>query len=140
MPPKQSTHPLARSMMAGTLRGSRRHAVPASRQDEAVVVEDLSMRRKRTAAGRSSLLIPSDLTRSESPAKRHRATQNVSPGSSGSINHDNSPTPVFDPTPADFDQFTLPPELEGIVIDHQVPEQRSRKVRIGTPPSQLCII
>ena len=117
--------------MSSASRGSRQRVVPSSRRDEAVVVEDLSLRRKRSAAGRSSLLIPSDLTRTESPAKRHRSTPNPSQVSSGSIHDETSPTPMFDPTPADFDQFTLPPELEGIVIDHQIQEQRTRKVWIG---------
>ena len=129
MAPKQSTHPLARSILgAGPSRSTRNRSVPASRHDEAVVIEDWSMRRKRTSAARSSLLLPSDLTDSESPSKRHRASQSTTQMLTISDVDTIPPTPGFDATPADFDQFSLPPELDGIVVDHQVPPERSRKV------------
>ena len=129
MAPKQSTHPLARSLIGGSSRTSRQRTIPPGRQDEAVLIEDLSLRRKRTSSARSSLLIPSDLNRTESPSKRHRVGSGVP--QAPSIAHDDGtpPAPAFDPTPIDFYQFALPPELDGIVIDHQVPEQRKRKVQ-----------
>ena len=129
MAPKQSTHPLARSIFsAGSSRSTKNRSIPTSRQDEAVVIEDWSMRRKRTSAARSALLLPSDLTDSESPSKRLRGSRSHMHTPTITDVDTIPPTPGFDATPADFDQFSLPPELEGIVIDHQVPPERNRKV------------
>ena len=128
MPPKQRPHLLSRSIVSRDLQQtSRITPITLDREHEAVVVEDLSVRRKRTGAPRSSLLIPSALGAEDHRSKRHRTTL-VDPSTNEPSHDDFSPGPAFDSTPADFDQFVVPPELEGVVIDHQVPPPRNRKV------------
>ena len=89
------------------------------------------MRRKRTSVARSSLLLPFDLTDSESPSKHHRGSRSAMQMLTIVDVETVPPTPCFDATPADFNQFTLPPELHGIIVDHQVPPERNRKVYKG---------
>ena len=130
MPPKQRPHLLSRSVVNRTpQQSSRNNPITLDREHEAVVVEDLSVRRKRTGAPRSTLLIPSALGAEDHRSKRHRATAVASSTDMNEPSHDDfSPGPAFDSTPADFDQFAVPPELEGVVIDHHIQPPRNRKV------------